>query len=118
MARNPGAVVSVTAKGASKAEMHEMKMIKQEKAEEKQGGMPGMPKAMDTGKQGDTSMMVMTPVAQIAIPANGQTALSPNGFHMMLFGLKSKLAEGDKVGVTLKLDDGSTVPVTAVVRQN
>lgn len=63
----------------------------------------------------DTSMMSMMPVSQIAIPANGQAMLAPNGLHMMLFGLKSKLAEGDKVSVTLKLDDGSTVPVKAAV---
>jgi copper(I)-binding protein len=113
----PRAVVSATAKEASKVEMHEMKMMKQDKAGEKQGGMPGMTKSTEKGKEMDNSMMVMSPVARIAIPANGQTTLAPNGLHMMLFGLKSKLAEGDKVSVTLKLDDGSTVPVTATVRQ-
>ena len=59
----------------------------------------------------------MTPVTQIAVPANGKSTLSPNGFHLMLFGLKSRPAEGDKLMVTLKLDDGTTVPVTAVVRK-
>jgi len=113
----PRAVVSVSAKEAKKVEMHEMKMMKQEKASDKQGGMPGMPKTMDKGKETDGSMMVMAPVSQIAIPANGQTELRPNGFHLMLFGLKSKLSEGDKVSVTLMLDDGSAVPVTATVRQ-
>jgi copper(I)-binding protein len=35
----------------------------------------------------------------------------------MLFGLKSRPAEGGKISITLKLDDGSTVPVTASVRR-
>lgn len=41
------AVVSATAKGASKVEMHEMKTTK---AEEKQGSMSGMDKSTDKGK--------------------------------------------------------------------
>ena len=98
-------VVSATSPQAEKAEFHEMKMIQSEKK-----SMPGMDKSKD-------AMMAMTPVSQISIPAQGKTALQPNGLHIMLFGLKSKLKEGDKVSVTLKLSDGGSVPVTAVVRQ-
>jgi len=35
----------------------------------------------------------------------------------MLFGLKTRPAVGDKLNVTLKLDDGTTVPVEATVRK-
>lgn len=105
----PRAVVSVSSNAADKVEMHQMKMLAAEKKEEKASSMPGMAKKEE--------MMVMTPVTQIAVPANGKSTLSPNGFHLMLFGLKSRPAEGDKLLVTLKLDDGTTVPVTAVVRK-
>jgi hypothetical protein len=87
----PRAVVAVSSDAADKAEMHKMTM------------------------NGD--MMGMMPIDRIAIPANGKASLSPNGMHVMLFGLKKKLAAGDKVNVTLKLDDGSMVPVTATVRK-
>jgi len=87
----PRAVVSVTTDVATKAEMHQMMM--------------------------DGDMMGMMPVERIAIPANGKASLSPNGFHVMLFGLKKKLTAGDQVTVTLKLDDGTTVPVAASVRK-
>ncbi len=35
----------------------------------------------------------------------------------MLFGLKTRPAPGDKINATLKLDDGTTVPVEAIVRK-
>jgi hypothetical protein len=84
-------VVSATSADAAKIELHEMKM----------GG----------------GMMSMSPVAKIDVPAKGKATLAPNGYHLMVFGLKSKLADGGKFTVTLKLDDGSTVPVTASVRK-
>jgi len=105
-------VVSASSDAAEKVEMHEMKMIKAEKPAMNMG------KAMDkaTDKPADSSMMAMTPLSEIAIPAKGKTELMPNGVHLMLFGLKSRPAPGDTLNVTLKLDDGTTVPVTAKVR--
>jgi copper(I)-binding protein len=84
-------LVGASSDAAETAELHEMKMQK--------------------------TLMVMTPVADIAIPAKGKASLDPNGYHLMLFGLKNKLAVGDVVHVTLKFDDGSTLPVTAPVRK-
>jgi periplasmic copper chaperone A len=98
-------IVSASSPDVSKIELHEMKMS--------HDGMSGMPKAAD--KPGG-SMMTMMPVARIDIPAKGRATLAPNGLHLMLFGLKSKLVAGSKVSIALKLDDGSTVPVTASVR--
>ena len=85
------AVVAVSSEAAAKAEMHEMKM--------------------------NDKMMGMSPVAEIAVPANGKTELRPNGLHIMLFGLKTRPAVGDTVHATLTLDDGSTLPITATVRK-
>ncbi|MDZ7630284.1 MAG: copper chaperone PCu(A)C [Gemmatimonadaceae bacterium] len=64
----------------------------------------------------DNGMMRMSPVASIAIPANGQAELRPGGLHLMLFGLKKPLAAGDSVRVSLTLDNGSRVTFTAPVR--
>jgi copper(I)-binding protein len=84
-------VVGGTSDSAAAIELHEMKMLK--------------------------SAMYMAPVKEVKIPANGKASFTPESYHVMLFGLKSKLAVGDTVNVTLKLDDGSTVPVAATVRK-
>jgi periplasmic copper chaperone A len=101
------AVVSASSPDVAKIEMHEMKMS--------HGGK--------TDAKGDMShaggaMMTMAPVARINVPVKGTATLAPNGAHLMLFGVKSKLAEGGKLTITLKLDDGSTVPVSASVRRS
>ena len=85
------AVVSASSDAAEKVEMHEMKM--------------------------DKASMRMTQVSEIGIRANGKTSLSENGLHLMLYGLKTRPAVGDTLAVTLKLDNGSTVQVKAVVRK-
>jgi len=84
------AVVSVACEAADKAELHEMK--------------------------NENGMMRMSPVKSIPLPA-GKTELKPGGLHIMIFGIKQRPAVGDHVNVTLTLDDGSTVPVSAVVRK-
>jgi copper(I)-binding protein len=84
-------VVSATTDAAANAELHEMTMEK--------------------------TVMRMTPVAKIGISAHGKTSFNPSGYHLMLFGLKTKPSIGDTINVTLKLDDGNTVPVTATVRK-
>ncbi|MEZ5289019.1 MAG: copper chaperone PCu(A)C [Vicinamibacterales bacterium] len=51
------------------------------------------------------------------MPAHGRIELKPGSFHVMLFELKGKPAPGDRVKLTLTLDDGSTVTTDATVRQ-
>jgi copper(I)-binding protein len=84
-------IVSVSTDAAASAELHQMTMTKM--------------------------MMVMTPVSHVSVPAKGKTSFDPNNFHVMLFGLKTRPAIGDKIQVTLKLDDGTMVPVEATVRK-
>lgn len=64
----------------------------------------------------ENGMMRMSPVQAIVVPANGEVALRPGGYHLMLFGLKKPLVTGDTVRATLTLDDGSLVRVVAPVR--
>lgn len=128
----PRAVVSASSDAAAKLEMHEMKMVKQDQSMPKSDNsmsMGGNGSSMGqsnssmgqssmamSAKPSDQSMMVMMPIHKIVIPANGKATLAPNGLHIMMFGLKSRPAAGDKINVTLKLDDGTTVPVVATVR--
>jgi periplasmic copper chaperone A len=84
-------IVSVSSDSGTAAEMHQMTMVKMS--------------------------MVMTPISQVSIPARGKTSFNPNGMHIMVYGLKSRPAPGDTINATLKLDDGTTVPVVATVRK-
>lgn len=99
------AIISASSPDVSKIELHEMKMNHQ--------GMSGTSGGAD--KAGG-AMMSMMPVTKVEIPSKGKVTLAPGGLHLMLFGLKSKVAAGGKVNITLTLDDGSTVPVAATVR--
>jgi periplasmic copper chaperone A len=86
----PKSVVSVSTPDAAKAEIHEMRM--------------------------QSGMMSMMPVKALTVPANGHVELKPGGFHIMCTGLKKTLKPGDRMNLVLKLDDGTSVPVTAMVK--
>ena len=51
-----------------------------------------------------------------AIPAGGSHELTPGGDHLMLMDLTAPLQPGADVSVTVVFDDGSTLPITAQVR--
>lgn len=51
-----------------------------------------------------------------AIPAGGTHDLAPGGDHLMLMDLTAPLQPGADVAVTVVFEDGSTLPVTAQVR--
>ncbi len=65
----------------------------------------------------DGSMMKMTPVKAIELKAGSKTELRPGSYHIMLFGLKERPAAGASVPVTLTLDNGQSIALTAVVRK-
>ncbi len=54
---------------------------------------------------------------RLEVPAHGALTLAPGGYHLMLFDPTTALHAGDKVKLTLHLDNGTEVPVTAVVRK-
>ena len=65
----------------------------------------------------DGKVMAMTPVPNIMVPARGKATLNPNGYHMMMYRLKTRPAVGDTVDVILKFDDGTSLSVTATVKK-
>lgn len=64
----------------------------------------------------DEGMMRMRRIERIALPAGERVTLQPGGLHVMLIGLKSELAPGRTVELTLIQDDGERLMVQAPVR--
>jgi copper(I)-binding protein len=64
----------------------------------------------------EDGMAKMLHQPSIEIPAHGQLEFKPGDYHLMLMKPKYALKSGEKVAITLKFKDGSTLPVTFVVR--
>ena len=62
-------------------------------------------------------IMKMKEIGELRIPANGQTALAPKGYHIMLIGLLKPIVEGEILPLELNFADGTSVPVDAVVKK-
>ena len=60
-------------------------------------------------------MWRMRQLDHISLGADEQIVLAPGGAHLMLFGVKSSPQAGDKVEITLTLENGESVAVTASV---
>ena len=93
---NGGKLVDASSPVAASAEVHEMKMA------------------------GD--MMKMRAVDALPLPAGKPVQLKPNGYHMMLMGLKAPIKPGEVVPIKLVIEDAKgrreTVDVKATARQN
>jgi copper(I)-binding protein len=63
-----------------------------------------------------SGMNSMSAVNQMVIPAHGNAALAPAGYHLMLEHSNRKLEPGDSVDITLDFADGSQLPVRFLVR--
>lgn len=67
---------------------------------------------------GDDGHMVMQEAADgVTIRAGKQQMLAPGGYHVMLMGLVDELAAGDEVELTLEFSDGTTLELTAPVKE-
>lgn len=53
----------------------------------------------------------------VVVPAGSHVHLTPGGYHIMLMQLSGPLAVGDQVELTLHFSDGSSLPVTAPVKE-
>lgn len=62
-------------------------------------------------------MMQMGQVEKIEISAQGNTALKPGGYHIMLIGLKKDLELGQQVDVKLVFKDGSSMNLQPEVKK-
>jgi len=91
-----GRLVEASSPVAASAEVHEMKM--------------------------DGDLMKMRAIDALPLPAGKPVELKPNGYHMMLMGLKAPLKAGDVVPIKLVVEDAKgkrqTVDVKATARQN
>jgi periplasmic copper chaperone A len=65
----------------------------------------------------DGSIMKMSPVENIEIPAKGQAKLEPGGLHVMLIGLKRELKPDEKIKLKLQFEKAGVQEVDAVVRK-
>ncbi len=63
----------------------------------------------------DGGVMKMRQVEKIAIPAGGSALMKPAGDHIMLFGLKAPLKEGDRLPLTLVFEKAGEVKIEATV---
>lgn len=63
----------------------------------------------------ENGVMKMRQVPHIEVKAGETVRLAPGGLHVMLFGLKAPLVEGQVVKLTVGLADGSTLALDAVV---
>lgn len=61
-------------------------------------------------------VMEMRPVEAIDVPASGEVALKPGGFHVMPIGLNKALTPGETFDVTLQFEKAGSVTVQASIR--
>lgn len=86
------ALVSVSSPRATSVEVHEMSM--------------------------DGVVARMRPVeGGLAIPAHGEVALAPGGYHLMFMGVTQAFAEGEEIPVTLTFANAGVVELMMPVRQ-
>ncbi|MCH7373045.1 MULTISPECIES: copper chaperone PCu(A)C [Aeromonas] len=63
----------------------------------------------------ENGVMKMRQVEGISIPANGEVALQPGSFHIMLFEVRA-LSQDVPFPLTLTLDDGQTISLSLPVK--
>lgn len=60
-------------------------------------------------------MMSMQQQSEVVIQPGGSVDFSPGGLHIMLFGLKKPLIEGQSVTISLQTQEGESIVITANV---
>jgi periplasmic copper chaperone A len=61
-------------------------------------------------------LAMMMPAGPVEIPARGQLAFAPGGYHLMVTGLKSPLKDGGSQAITLKFEHAGAVTVPFEVK--
>ena len=62
-------------------------------------------------------VMKMRPIEALDLPSGGEAQLAPGGEHIMLIGLKRKLAIGDSFPITLVFENSGAIEVTFMVEK-
>lgn len=62
-------------------------------------------------------MMSMQQQSEVVIPPGESMQFAPGGLHIMLFGLKKPLSEGQSVTINLQTKDGESIIINANVAQ-
>jgi copper(I)-binding protein len=57
----------------------------------------------------DGGVMRMRPLESITVPARGEASLSPGADHLMLMRPSQPIRAGDRIDVTIELDDGTHI---------
>jgi copper(I)-binding protein len=65
-------------------------------------------------REGD--IIRMRRVISVDVPANSKTVFQPNGFHVMLTGLKAPLKAGDSVSLSLQFAGAGVITIPVTVR--
>lgn len=65
----------------------------------------------------DGAMVMQEAPDGVTVRAGKQQMLAPGGYHVMLMDLDQELAPGDEVDLSLAFSDGTTVQVTAPVKE-
>ena len=63
----------------------------------------------------DEGVMRMRPADSLPVPAGGEAVLEQGGYHIMLIGLRTPLAEGDTVPLRLRFRSGTVIDLAAPV---
>ncbi len=73
--------------------------------------------SIDIHKTEETGgMSMMASAAPVAIPAHGQLAFRPGGYHLMLMGLKGPLRDGGQQDITLVFQHAGAVRTGFAIR--
>ncbi|WP_179404745.1 copper chaperone PCu(A)C [Burkholderia guangdongensis] len=75
----------------------------------------GMAMLHQSVSNGSTQTMVM--VDKLTIPAHGQVAIAPGGYHFMLEQPQRTIQPGDTVHLRLKFSDGETLDTPFAVKR-
>jgi len=63
-------------------------------------------------------VMKMQQVQDVVIPAGGEVKFEPMGYHVMLFGVKQQLKDGERFPMTLRFEKAGEVQVEVAVQKD
>ncbi|AMR67812.1 copper chaperone PCu(A)C [Aquipseudomonas alcaligenes] len=63
-------------------------------------------------------LMKMQQVQGVDVPAGGEVKFVPMGYHVMLFGVKQQLKEGERFPMTLRFEKAGEVQVEVAVQKD